>query len=241
MSLKNCSTNKALFALLSLLTLVFLLLGCTSTSGNKQHNSNTATNSSVETSSAVTIGRYSDSSHQGSKVDIKYPIFEGKEEVSTFVKDCAINYVNEFYGADYVDLTANLNFQVSCSDSTIISVIFRGNGNVRTAAHPNHLFFAVNINPQTIKQIKFSDKYQMNSALINTFYRRAQEQVPAEIYSYLVQNRTWIEKYLYSIDDPASGSYSYYTAQGIGVSVPTTYAIGDHIEVELTRGDLSQD
>ena len=220
----------------------------TGASSAKNETNTSARNGSEDSSKstvvlgAVTMGYYSDSSHQGSKVDIKYPIFEGNDEVNKLIKETAVDYINEFCGTDYVDLTADINFQVSYSSNTLVSVIFSGLVNVRTAAHPNNIFFTVNIDPQKSELVKFNDRYQMNSALINTFYRRAQEQVPSYVYSYLTQNRQEIEKDLNSIDDPSSGNYtySYFTAKGVGISVPTIFAIGDHAEVELTYADLAQ-
>ena len=68
--------------------------------------------------------------------------------------ETAVEY-NQNYSEYYIDIESKTTH---ISDN-IISIVFTGLLNQKSAAHPTHLFFALNFNPKTMDIINFSSRH----------------------------------------------------------------------------------
>ncbi|MDR0308896.1 MAG: hypothetical protein LBH87_03100 [Coriobacteriales bacterium] len=88
--------------------------------------------------------------------------------------------------------------------------------------------------------LKFADTYTSSDKFINLFYKKASEQLEADVYTYLDSSRESVQQYLRNIDQQPTGAFSYYTATEIGISVPAIHAIGDHLEIEFSYSEMKE-
>lgn len=149
--------------------------------------------------------------------------------------DTGLPDAERVYSNYYVDLSVARAYR---SDH-ITSFVFEGMLNQKGAAHPMHLFFALNFNPATNEIIAFTDRYVLDETLYNIFATQAQADLLEQMNGQWPTGWGSFSETLCSKEDFLSGMATgdefcfYYTAQGIGISYPVPFALGNHIEVEL--------
>lgn len=147
---------------------------------------------------------------------------------------------NKNYSNYYIEVSS----KVSYISHDLISIVFEGVLNKKGTAHPCHLFFTFNFNSKTYKKVAFSDMYTLDETLYDTFSQQAQKSI-------LEQNdglwpKGWgnFSEELCSKDKFLNGIvaedeiYWYHIKNGIGISYPVPYALGDHMEVEIPYESL---
>lgn len=75
---------------------------------------------------------------------------------------------------DYTGYYLSLNSQICYQASDWVSITFTGLFNAKTAAHPAHLCFTLNFDPQTNTAIAFSDRYTADDALYRLFSQKGE-------------------------------------------------------------------
>lgn len=177
---------------------------------------------------------FADTSHENSKISIKYPKFTDadmqpiNEAVFEFVSELA----EELYDDDYKDLQLELDFTVQRYDSKYLSISFCGTGNVHTAAHPNNILVTQNFDLTTKKRIVLSDVCKVDISFAELVKQKISEQYSADINSQFSDIKKFLEL-LKDCDTDINGCQSYLTEQGITVCLPVAHAVGDYIEVDL--------
>lgn len=146
---------------------------------------------------------------------------------------------------EYLELTAELAYL----SEDVVSVTFTGFHNVRSAAHPEHLFFSLNFSLSTAQQLYFRDLYRIDHSLYDAFAESATEdllahmngQWPASWGSFRESICTWdsFQKGL-TLEE---GFSWYYTPDGIRISYPTVFALSGQSHVllpwELLKGQTT--
>ena len=140
--------------------------------------------------------------------------------------------------SDYSNYCINIKSYVTFSSDDFVSIVFDGLLNQKNTAHPIRLFFTVNYNPQTLKNVPFSDKYNIDESFYPLFLKKTKEKIKSQyglnyedVYATLLAQCLEKESLLQNIIE---GDYYYYfTGETIGISIPVIFALGDHIEIEI--------
>lgn len=150
-----------------------------------------------------------------------------------------VNIGEKMYNGNYNDYYLNVESHISFQNEHIVSIVFNGDYNQRTAVHPNDVFFTINIDLKSVKRIGFSDVYLINDAMYNTFLRYVNsDRIPqSELISLSVFEKVAFIEGL-SLE-PSTEFYSYFTPIGVGISYPVPFALGNHIEAEIPYTEIN--
>lgn len=147
--------------------------------------------------------------------------------------------------ANYQNTYLQIDYRITYCTEDTISVVFEGLYNYKKAAHPMHLLFTLNIIPQSGDRLAFADRYIIDDALYDTFAARAEKSIMENA------DETWLDgwgKFAAEICDKTAflkgvGSehnfHVFYTTEGIGISYPVPYSMGDHLEVIIPYSELT--
>jgi hypothetical protein len=185
--------------------------------------------------------------------NIEYPSISGlndqenQKKINTILKNEALkilNYYTDSFG--FTELT--IGYQITLSNKSILSIQFSGTGNVDNAAHPNNLFYTVNIDIQEGTKLRLNDIVEIDSDFVDKLYNgdfKALWPEQGEYISYYSKNE--MLKYLKDADsldnigsENQSDVFSYFTSDGLGISIPVSHSIGDHAEFEIKYSDLKK-
>lgn len=141
------------------------------------------------------------------------------------------------YSAQYLYISGSLCFE----SEEIVSLVFTGTHNAKSAAHPNAVFFSVNVDVQSAEQIGIADVCTVDDSVYAAFllHVNSERMSRDELISLNVFERSVFLEGL--AQEPEKGFYSYFTPTHIGISYPVTYALGDHIEAEIPRESIMTD
>lgn len=187
-------------------------------------------------------------------ISIPIPLAEGFGDVQinfikNFIENKIFNLFEESFdlelsetdvsekNRDYSDCYIAMNSEISYISDDKISIIFTGLFNKKNTAHPIHCFFSINFNPMTLEIIPFSENYSINKNLYNTFATEAEKGILQQC------NGEWPDGWGVFSDELCSESdflegmqaeeefHYFYTKNGIGISYPVPYSLGNHIEI----------
>lgn len=187
---------------------------------------------------------------RGNHIVIKYPTLQGKgiEKSNKLIKNYIRSYISEMYGNDYSDLDLTMDYQILFENQSLISIVFKGFENVKSAAHPSDLFLTLNINLKNGTRVKLFDLYTINNYFKNIYFEAAKKQVPER---FAESKNDWLivieelEKDSLSTDwnfkhaDTYDGIQSYLTPKGLGLSTPVSFANGDHFETVIPYSNIT--
>ncbi len=149
---------------------------------------------------------------------------------------------DDWYENGYTDYAIRLDSRVIRRGDTLVSIVFEGMMNNRSAAHPTPLFFTLNYDPQMNKTIAFTDVYDLNDSLYLSFLQKIKEKMSAGEVGQAI-DESFFSEYC-SQDDfnremTRKDVYLYYfTETGFSVGFPVPHAVGDYVEVEIPHGDI---
>lgn len=136
------------------------------------------------------------------------------------------------------DYYIDIDYRISIQNEDCISIIFEGMLNKSTAAHPMHLFFTYNINPETGERILFSDKYCVDSKLYNIVSLYVKDNMAGDSNNNIAVETLLDEKWFYNELSSEKSVFCYYTEDCVGISFPVVFAMGSHLEVEIPYDSL---
>lgn len=143
---------------------------------------------------------------------------------------------------DYTNYNISIEARTTYASDDMISVVFGGLLNQKNAAHPTHLFFALNFNPTTLDEIKFESLHAIDDALYQKFKAQGKQNImdendgvwPEEFDSF-EETLCSKEKFFDGLKCNSNSINWYYTKDGIGFSYEVIHALGDYMEVEIER------
>jgi hypothetical protein len=176
-------------------------------------------------------------------ISIKYPqlISDVKDfsKTNQLINDTIKDYLKYEYGDNYTDLMLDVDYQTTLSNSSLISIVFEGLGNVSTAAHPNNIFFSLNINLKDSMRLRLQDIYAVDNEFTNTVMTNLSQQTSTEISDYVTKNsKNGLAALLINADSSESNIYSYLTDNQLGISFSVPHAAGDHVEALINYEDI---
>lgn len=147
--------------------------------------------------------------------------------------------------ANYTNFYINVQYSVAYSTPEIYSIVFSGILNRKNAAHPVHVFFTVNIDPETGEQLYLKDMFAVDQNMYEIFSSYAEEEIILSAGKWPAGWGSFSEE-LCSEDAFISGFqdeiafFSYYTSEGLGISYPVPYVLGNHREVIIPYTELKE-
>jgi len=163
----------------------------------------------------------------------------------TEAKELPADFPSEkMYETNYSNYALRVDYRVTICTNDVLSIVFEGMINGRTAAHPIQLLFTLNMDPKNGHIIHYDDRYVIDDALYATFAEYAQKEVAKraggewpESLSNFSEKICSKEKFLDGIVS-SDEWYVFFTAEGVGISYPVAHALGDHWEVILPYVEL---
>lgn len=145
----------------------------------------------------------------------------------------------DWYSDGYSEYAIFLDSRLMLCNDEIVSVVFEGMMNYRYAAHPINLFFTLNYNPKTNREVFITDIYDVDDSLYNSFVQSVHQKITSEGSENWVETQdSFLARYCsreaFSSGMSENGAFYYYfTDSGIGISFPVPHTHGDHMEVEI--------
>ncbi|MDR0890223.1 MAG: DUF4163 domain-containing protein [Oscillospiraceae bacterium] len=146
----------------------------------------------------------------------------------------------DWKNAAYEDFALSGEYEIKYSDDAMLSVVFVGLWNVKSAPHPNNFSFSINIDLQTAQRIDARTMYRFDEAFVEQF--RANEE------SWTLQeypSANFISEYfgaqladMFAVD---KDTYYYFTESKLGIILAgLPFAAGDYCPVEIPYEDMAQ-
>lgn len=197
--------------------------------------------------------KYTDTENVNSCVTISYPQIDDQEytQINNLIKNFAENISENIYGNEYENVTLDLSYEVTYSDGKYISIVFSGQGNVSTAAYPNRLLTAVNIDVVNSEILSFYDIYNQDDELLKTVRNNFNEQfVPMKLEELQIKNSddsfNEIKQQLSAIginniDELLTDNTKFYfTENSVCFCVDIPHAVGDYFVVTVEYSEIER-
>lgn len=243
--------NRIIFAGLAVI-LSLLLVSCKSKDeggsyedmSSEQSVSYTASTQLINTSADYKISEVTLTKNTyNNNIAIKYPqlVSDVKDYSKTneLIKDTVDDFLKNQYGDDYTELTLNIDYKITLCNNSIISIVFKGMGNVRTAAHPINHFLSLNIDLKDSTKLRLQDIYNVDNEFTNIYITNMVKQTISKISDYIMSDSgDKLTAQLKNADSSDSDIYSYFTDKQLGISYDVPHAAGDHVETLINYEDL---
>ena len=141
--------------------------------------------------------------------------------------------------AEYSECYIDVKYRVSLNTENLVSIVFDGIYNYRSAAHPTNLFFTLNINPKTAETVGFTDTYVLDDAVYELFTESALEYISKLTEDITVDPICTKDEFIDGIKNQ-NEFYCYYTDKSVGISCPVPHALGDHLQGEIPLTKLKK-
>ena len=133
------------------------------------------------------------------------------------------------YSTQYLHISGKITFK----NDTLVSLVFTGNQNVKSAAHPNEVFFTINVDVHTAQRVSLADVCAIDDSLYTAFLTHVNSERISrdELLSLKAFEK---EVFLEGLaQEPENGFYGYFKPNYVCISYPVAYALGNHIEAEI--------
>lgn len=168
----------------------------------------------------------------GNNVLIKYPVLISDKFDFTIINDTIKETALNIFSIDKeVNQEINIEYEVTFSNNSFISIVFKGLINATSSAHPSNIFYTLNINIENSSKIRLTDIYNIDDDFVEICRNELKKQLDSNIAIYLDNEL----KDMLINSDQKSEVYSYYKEKSVGISFPTIHVIGDHSEIEISK------
>lgn len=151
----------------------------------------------------------------------------------------------KMYETDYSNYALRVDYRVTLCTDDVLSIVFEGMINGRTAAHPIQLLFTLNLDPNNGQIVRFEDRFAIDDVLYATFVEYAQKEVAERAGGKWPESLGEFSEKICSKEKLLNGIVSsyefhiFFTADGVGISYPVAHALGDHWEAILPYAKLN--
>lgn len=229
----------------------------TSKSSEKDENDSNETAENITSSDGEAFAYLTEQTSEN-VICIQVPIYEN-EKLNELIKSRIIDFlsadwalkttptlsdrIEDIIKSDYSEYLVDLTCRYACKSDEVHSIIFEGLINYKTAAYPTNAFFTVNFDPETGKDVSFTDNYTVNEEMYDIFVESSIESITnrsggeyPEEFNNFSQTLCSFEKF--------SGEYAtmwyYYTDEAVGMSYSVPHVLGDHFETEISYEKLER-
>ncbi len=169
---------------------------------------------------------------------IQYPRFTDQNKaVNKLIRTAALSILEQYEGS--IDqLALPVRYEVKREGDPLISVTFSGMGYVLHAAHPNNHFYTVNVEPSGKKKIALKDIVVIDDAFVQKVRAAFQNLEPTIAEHFNNISDQDLKAALLTSDMGDFQTYSYYTADSLGLSFSAPHVLGDFVNIELKYSDI---
>lgn len=165
--------------------------------------------------------------------------------VNYIIKKEAVKVLN-YYQMDYDELSLEINYDIKWKGLNLLSIQYSGIGNVKGAAHPSNIFYTTNINIYKGSKLRLKDFVKIDESFLEKFKNGQFKALRLEHKGLLNNfNNADLIKELNRADsldnigtENQSDIFSYFTKNGLGISVSVVHGAGDHAEFEIKYDDI---
>ena len=176
------------------------------------------------------------------KISINYPQLISDErdfyKTNQLIKHTMENILKLKYGGNYENLTLNVDYRITLSNNSLLSVVFEGLSNVISAAHPINVFFTLNIDLINDVKLNIDDIITVDSELIRIYRDEWKKQSLSEISDYINDFKDDELKIWFKDEDEGEHCYIYLTDTQLGISLTVPHAMGDHVEILISYEEI---
>lgn len=181
-------------------------------------------------------------------VKINYPQINnlsdgGKQQkINELLKTSALEVLND-YQDSLSSLRLDMDYQIKYQGADFLSIEYLGLATVKGTAHPNNLIQTTNIDLQNGKLLALSDVVTVNDSLVKEVkagqYKPYGPDLDLEAAGALKDVLDGItgQDLLESLKQQTAKYYL--TKNSLGVSIETSHAVGDHLELEMPYSSLN--
>ena len=216
---------------------------------NPKSSSNTTNNTKSTNSQSSTSTTYQlvKNVYTDKKVIVNYPQITNlgdvnkQKVINSILKQEALK-VSNYYKDSTGEVTLNIVYNIKYKGNDLLSVQYSGTAYAKGAAHPNNLFYTTNINITKGVRLRLSDFVKIDKEFVNKFRSAADKSSqPGKVSVEQYTNAELIKmfKNADSLDSIGtvnqSDTFSFFTKDTLGISVPVSHAAGDHAEFEMNK------
>lgn len=167
-----------------------------------------------------------------------------KDRINSLLFDEALKVMNYYENTEELEL--DIGYTITYESPSFLSVQYAGTGYVEGAAHPNKMFYTTNIDLENGNKIRLTDVVKVDNAFIEFFKSDAFKAVNPEVEDIGVDVKANVSKASFlnadnldSIEtDQHSETFTYFTEDRLGISISASYAVGGHLEFEISYEDV---
>jgi hypothetical protein len=181
-------------------------------------------------------------------IRIAYPQVEGmnntekQEEINELIFFLALG-ISLYYEEDVHDiLTLPVEYEITRSDSRILSIKFTGTSHIEGEEHTNNLLYTANIDIRKGERITLEDAVELSEEFVRLFMSDTTQTLTPDSSdtSRSAMSEESMMRRLSFADSFAvfSGDFSYYTEDGVVISFGAPLSVGGFTEYKLSYEDL---
>jgi hypothetical protein len=169
-----------------------------------------------------------------------------EKTINQILKKEAIKVLN-YYLPEVQDLTLEINYEIKSKSPSLLSIQYTGVGYMNGAAHPNNHYYTTNIDIETGTILQLKDMINIDENFVDNLKQNAKSMKPEHhgilnsIHPSDLLNMLTNADSLDNIGtENQSDTFSYFTSDSLGISIPVSHAKGDHAEFEITYQAIAQ-
>ncbi|MGL5347197.1 MAG: PdaC/SigV domain-containing protein [Peptostreptococcaceae bacterium] len=189
-----------------------------------------------------------ENTYTSNDITIRYPQVTNLKDknnqdcINKLLKDKAISQYDETIANLEKDQTYEVdgNYDIKLDSDKILSIAYTSYNNIVPSAHPYNMFYTININMETGKELILSDfvpniddtfiSKLKDAKYVGSIDKIYEKQLFDEIFSYYSNNDELIKS--------IKNAPFYITNDSIGISLPVSHVFGDFANLEIELKDL---
>ena len=178
---------------------------------------------------------------------IKFPnlnnnsIISNRDEINKFIENNSLEILNIYNEKDVNNgnLKLEIDYKIEYYSKTFLSITFSGMGYVQRTAHPNNLFYTLNVDLHNLQLIKLEDMVKIDEHFLNLFRKSIKnsetepnknagvyfDDIPNEI----ILHNLKTESNLFENREV----YSYFTNKHINIVYLMPYVVGSYTIIKI--------
>lgn len=140
---------------------------------------------------------------------------------------------------EYTEYLIELDGETTYNENDIISVVYTGTYNYKTAAYPTNMCFSVNLN-YSGERVYFKDMYNIGDELYSVFAKHAQDEIDRKYEGYGLSVEDMLctkDNFISGIEDESTVNF-YIIDDYVGFIYSVPHAAGDYQTVEIPLAEL---
>jgi hypothetical protein len=169
-----------------------------------------------------------------------------QEIINALVKNESLKVLN-YYLPEVQGLTLEINYEITSQSTSLLSIQYTGVGYMNGAATPNNHYYTTNIDFETGNILRLKDMINIDENFIENLKKNAISIKPEHngllnsIPTSELRNMLTNADSLNNIGtENQADTFSYFTSDSLGISIPVSHAEGDHAEFEITFQTIAQ-